>query len=177
MEFLRKLEKQVLSWTKSVPHLPPVARKWLGENAWWIVMIGTVIGAIAFLFAIFGLFTLITLINSISAGYYVTGTYTPWHIVTSLVSIIFSLIVIVLSGMSIKPLQNRVKQGWVLLFAVWLINIVSIVVSAILSLTVFGFIFRILFGAIGVIISGYLLFEIHGEFAHDAKVVKSTKKA
>lgn len=177
MDFLYSLEKRTLGWFKNVPHLPAGVRKWMGENVWWIVLALTILSVIVALIAIPALFTLIAIGNSIGAAYYVEGAYSWWKVVTSLVSIAFTVVTIVISAMAIQPLRAKLKKGWVLLFTVWLVNIVSVVVGAILSLTVLGFFMSILFGAIGAAISGYLLFEIHDQFAHEAKVVRGTKKS
>lgn len=178
MEMLQKLETMVAGWVKNVPHLPAGGQKWLATNVWWIVLIGAIVTGISLLFAIAGLFTLIALLSAVSSVYYVAGAgVTGLSILGAVVALVFAIAQGLLLALAVKPLKDRQKKGWVILFAGWLLNIVSIVLSAILSFSVFGFISGILFGAIGIAISGYFLFEIHGQFAHVKTVKASTKKA
>jgi len=175
MQLINKLEKIVLEWAKNVPHLPIVAQKWLATNVWWIVLIGVILSGISTLIALAGLFTIISLIGSVSSSYYVTSAYNSWTVVTTVVSLIFSALSVVVLAFAITPLKAIQKKGWVLLFLSWLINVASIVVNAVLSLSIIGFIFSIMFGAIGLAIAGYFIFEIHGQFAHPTR--KEPKEA
>ena len=177
MEQLAKLEHWVHDKVKNVPHLPENVRKWLGANAWWIVLVGVVVGGISLLFAFGGLLVLASLIGAVSSSYYVLGGPTAWTVITSLIALLFSAGIVVLNGLAIQPLRKMQKKGWVLLFLSWLLAIVSIVVNGILSLNPFSFIFGLIFGAIAAAIAGYFLFEIHGQFSHDKTAVKGAKKA
>lgn len=178
MELLTKLEHLVLKWAKSVPHLPPVARKWLGTNVWWIALIGAIVTGIIILFSLIGLLGLLSVMGTVGASYYATSTFTAWAVVTVLVSLVFAVLEGLLLFAAINPLKAKQKKGWVLLFALWLLSAVAVVVNAILTLNPFGFIGGLLFGALGLAISGYFLVEIHGEFAHveRSKGVKHAKK-
>lgn len=180
MEFLNKLEKTIASWVKNVPHLPPAGQKWLAQNVWWIALVGAILTGISLLIAIGGLFTLIALIGSAASYYYIAGAAVNS---LSIVSAIVGLVILALRGLllalSVQPLKAQHKKGWTLLFVTWLLNIVSVVVSSILTLSIFGFIVGILFGAIGIVITGYFLFEIHSHFVHVAGHVRkvAAKKA
>lgn len=180
MEFSNKLEALVGGWAKNMPHLPPAGQKWLGQNVWWIVLIGAIVSGIALLFAIGALFTLIALLGAVTASYY--GAYaatgvTGLTIFAAIVSLAFVIVRVILLAVSVKPLKAMQKKGWVLLFWVWIIQAVSVIISAILSFSVAGFLLGIIFGAIGLAISGYFLFEVHGQFAHSPRVTKVAKKA
>jgi hypothetical protein len=180
MEFINKLETTVVGWAKNVPHLPPAGQKWLGQNVWWIVLIGAIVSGIALLFAIGALFTLIALLGAVTASYY--GAYaatgvTGLTIAAAIVSLVFVVFRVILLAVSVKPLKEMQKKGWVLLFIVWLLQGLSVVISAVLSFSIAGFLLGIIFGAIGLAVSGYFLFEIHGQFAHSPRVTKSAKKA
>ena len=166
MEFLNKLERTVLGWFKGVPDLPAGGRKWLGDNVWWIVLVGVILTALGVLGSIAALSALVSLLGTVAITYYTTTAVTSWAIVTGIVSLAFTIIEGVLLAVAIKPLKDKQKKGWVLLFAAWLVAAVGVVVNAILSLNVLGFILGILFGALWAAISGYFLFEIHGQFAH-----------
>jgi hypothetical protein len=169
MEFISKLEKTILGWAKNVPHLPTVAQKWLGDNVWWIALIGAILSGIATLVSLVGLFGAIAAIGAASSIYYASSTHTSFVVV----SIAFSLVFIALNGLllafAVKPLQEKEKKGWVLLFMTLLLEALSIIVNAVLTFSVAGFIVDILLGAIGLAIGAYLIFEIHGQFSHAPK--------
>jgi len=175
MQLINKLERLVLGWVKDIPHLPVVAQKWLATNVWWIVLIGAIMTGLAALFTLVGLTASIAILGSPSNAYYVAGsTYASWAIVTSAVNLFFFVIGGIILAAAVKPLKEVEKKGWVLLFLAWLVHVASVVVGAVLSLSVLGFILNIIFGAIGIAITGYFLFEIHSQFAH---VVRKAPKA
>lgn len=178
MDIITKLENLVLRWVKGLPHLPQPAQKWLATNVWWIALIGAILTGISLLFTLGTLFTAISIIGSVAASYYAASSFTTWTIVTALVSIAFSIGQGLLLAVAVQPLKALQKKGWVLLFLSWLLGVVAMVVSAVLTLNPFSFIFGLIFGAVWVAISGYFLFEIHGQFAHVSKStgVKKAKK-
>lgn len=169
METIGKLEKQILVWLQSVPHLPEVVRKWLGTNVWWIVLVGVILSGIALLSSLITIIGVASLIGTVGVSYYAVATFTTWSIVTGLVSLAFGIVQVLLLIAAISPLKAKQKKGWVLLFASWLVGVLAMVVSAVLTLNPIGIVFGLLFGAIGVAISGYFLFEIHGQFAQVQK--------
>ncbi|MES2630396.1 MAG: hypothetical protein V4611_00350 [Patescibacteria group bacterium] len=166
MDFLSKLENTIFEWFKSLPDLPAGGRKWLGDNIWWIALIGAILTALGVLGTLTALASLVSLFGTVAATYYATSSVTTWAIVTGVVGLVFSILELLLLAFAIKPLKEKQKKGWVLLFATWLLGGFAVIVNAILSLSIIGFIFGVLFGAIWVAISGYFLFEIHGQFAH-----------
>lgn len=177
MDLLHKLELKVLSWLKNVPHLPAGGQKWLADNVWWIVLIGVIIGGIATLFAFIGLFALIALLGAPSNAYYVYGGgVTAWAIVNAIVALSFSIVTVVLSAIAIKPLQAKQKKGWVLLFITWVLYVLNVFISAVLTLNALSFIVSIIFGALFAAVGAYFLFEIHGHFNHEAKKARVVKK-
>ncbi|MDB5160211.1 MAG: hypothetical protein JWO99_474 [Candidatus Saccharibacteria bacterium] len=175
MELINKLEKLVLGWAKSVPHLPAAGQKWLGSNVWWIALIGAILSGIAVLVTAGVLFTAISLLGAASSVYYVSGSYTSIAVLNAAVSLVFLVANGILLALAVKPLQTKQKKGWVLLFLTLLVEAVSVVVNAILSFSVLGFIIGILFGAIGLAIGAYFIFEIHGQFSRPPKA--TIKKA
>ena len=177
MEQVSKLERMIIGWLKDVPHLPASVRKWLGINVWWIVVIAVVLSAIAVLGLLSALFTNLAALSGPGAAYYVSATLAGWLVVTTAVGLFFTIVELILMGMAITPLKERRKKGWVLLFATWLVAVVAMVVGAILTLNPLGFIGNLIFGTIWVGITGYVLFEMHGQFAHTerSKGVKGKK--
>lgn len=177
MEQLSKLERMIIGWLKDVPHLPTTVRKWLGDNIWWIVVIGVVLSAIGLLGLIGALFTNLSTLSSPIISYYAAPTVIGWLVVTTAVALAFTAIELALMAFAITPLKEKQKKGWVLLFATWLVAIVAMVVGAILTLNPLSFIGNLIFGTIWVALTGYVLFEIHGQFSHveRSKGVKGKK--
>jgi hypothetical protein len=172
---LRRVEVLLEKWWKGIPHLPKGGQRWLAENVWWLTLIGAILSAISFLVL---LNTIRQLASPVSYfGYVLTPAYTGWAIFTSIVSLVFVVITGLLLAFAVKPLRAIDKKGWTLLFIVGLVEAVNIVLNAILSLSVFGFITEIIFGAIGFAIGMYFLFEIRDHFAHVVSTAKVEKKA
>ncbi len=176
MEWLTKIEKQVLHWVKDIPHLPNSARKWIAENIWWVAIIGAILLTISAALELLTVLGLMATLGTVANTYYPATTFVAWGFVTAIVSFVFAALQAGLLYMAVTPLKERQKKGWVLVFAAWLISIVGLVVSAVLTLNPFSFITTILFGAVFAAIWGYLLFEIHGEFAHLLKTKAAKKK-
>ena len=155
MDSVKKLEEMVAIWYKNVPHLPATGQKWLSDNIWWLTLIAVILGAI-------GAFQL--LLASLAVGglaYSVYGVVLSGIALTSLaISMALALVCLVLSAMAISPLRAMQRRGWLLLFIVLLISVLSDIVSLVLSWNIFGFIFDLLFAAVG----GYFLFEIRSYF-------------
>lgn len=177
MELLTKLERTVLGWLKAIPHLPVNARKWLGENAWWISVVFAVLtgaGALGLLFALFGH---LSALASPYAAYFVSSSIVVWAIVTTISSLVFIVPACLLFAFAVTPLKERQKKGWVLLFAAWLLGVVSVAVNAVLTLNPLTFVTNLIFGALWLAVTGYFLFEMHSQFAHTerSKGVKAKK--
>ena len=169
MDFVTKLETRVLTWARNVPHLPAAGQKWLGVNMWWIVLIGAIFSGFSFLYGLSKLLTLISLIGAVSSAYYVTGNYTSLAILNEAVNVVFITGTGLLLALAVKPLQHMQKKGWVLMFMTLLVEALSVVVGAVLSFSVVGFIINLLFGGIALAIGAYFIAEIHGQFSHHAK--------
>lgn len=158
METVAKIEKQVGEWFKQAPHLPKEFTKWLAENAWWLTLIGVVIG----LLAIFPLLGLTLFASALTATYSAYYPYAQSGLVQASlwVSLAFYVLLVVIEAFAISPLKGLKKRGWDLLFLATLVSVVSSVVSAALNYSVVG-----LFGAaIGALIGLYVLFEVRGYF-------------
>ena len=175
MEFISKLEKIVLGWAKDVPHLPVRGQKWLGVNVWWITAVGAVVSFIGAIYSLATVFRLVALLGAPSNSYYVTSDYTGIAIMTALVSLVFLVANGILLTLAVKPLQDMHKKGWVLLFMTLLVEALSIVIHAVLSLSIAGFIVSILLGVIGLAVGAYFIAEIHSQFGHRTK--EADKKA
>ena len=77
------------------------------------------------------------------------------------ISLVEYVIVLVIEGMAIQPLKAKQKRGWDLLLLAALINLVFSFASGVIT----GQILSAIIGAVlTVAISGFLLYEVHGEF-------------
>jgi len=169
MEALSKLERTIAGWVKDVPHLPVNARKWLGENIWWITLIGAILAAIAALVLLGSLFTALATFGSPVVSYYASPTFLGWVVVTTAVSLFFMILEVLLLSLAITPLKEKQKKGWVLLFASWLVGVVYAVLTAVLTLNIFLAFGNLILSAVWIAVSGYFLFELHSQFAHTEK--------
>ncbi|MFZ1249932.1 MAG: hypothetical protein WAR37_00565 [Candidatus Microsaccharimonas sp.] len=177
MNILSKLERTLLTWFKEIPQLPTSLKQWLGANAWWIAVVGALFSGISVLWLVITLLGNIAALDGSSVSYYASTTFITWTIVTTSVSLAFTILECLFLSLSVTPLKNMQKKGWVLLFATWLLTAVSVVTEAILSLNPFSFVLSLLFGAIWIAVAGYFLYQIHGQFAHveRSKGVKAKK--
>jgi uncharacterized membrane protein YhaH (DUF805 family) len=176
MEFLNKLEDKVFGWFRGAPNLPNEARKSLAENAWWIVIIGSILMTFSILKGLDFLENQATLQGSTASSYYISTTVSDWAVFATTISVVFLVAQVILMLFAVKPLKEMQKKGWVLLFSSWLLSGVALVANALLTLGIVSFIITVLFGAVWLAISGYFLFEIHGQFAHVERS-KGVKKA
>lgn len=181
MELVHKIEVTIGGWMKDMPHLPVNGQKWLAQNIWWIAAVGAVLTGIGILFSIAGLVTMISLLGAVNStvyGYYAAADVTTATVINAVISLVFSVAQVILLAMAINPLKAMQKKGWTYLLMVWIISALATVLSAIMSFSVLGFIVGMIFGAIGLAVSSYLLFEMHGQFSHTTKAAsKRTQKA
>lgn len=177
---VEKLEEMIVGWLKPLPRLPESFKKWISLNLWWITLIGAILSAVGLLFMIGGLITMLSIMAGTHSffGYYYNA-YSGWDVFASIMSLVFIIGTIVLTAISISPLKIGKKKGWTLLFYVLLLQTISIVVNAILTLSIISFIFNIIFGAICVAIGAYFLFEIRAEYGEgfSKTEIKAEEKA
>ena len=159
-----------------MPHLPANGQKWIATNVWWIVLVGVILSAIGVLVLVGGIFTYMAFVGNAASyyGVYASSVYNDGWIIGTIVSLLFAIATVIFAGMAISPLKAMQKKGWSLLFVVLVLKALGVILSAILSLNVLGFFVGIIFGAVGIAIGAYFLFEIHSYFgaAHKAVPVK-----
>ncbi|MDB5161669.1 MAG: hypothetical protein JWM52_177 [Candidatus Saccharibacteria bacterium] len=179
MEFINKIETTAAGWAKNLPHLPVSAQKWLSANVWWIALIG----AILTLLTTF-IWLILLLIGGFAASYiFVIDPYHQTVVnISSFVSLAFAAAQGLILALAVKPLQAQKRQGWDLLFFALLLHGVAIAVGVIFSIVLIDFLGvfgGVVFGALGLAVGAYFLFEIHGQFAHvrTTKTAKTAKKA
>lgn len=177
MELITKLENMVAGWLKPIPSLPKNVQKWLAENVWWLALVSAILTGISILLTLGAIATYATYSAGLDAAYGSLGlaSYAPGWIVGVIVSMIFSAVIVLLTAMAIKPLKDLNHKGWSLLFVIYAVSAVNVVVNAIFSFSIIGFIFGIIFGAVGLAIGGYFLFQIKSYFGSHAKAKHVTK--
>ena len=177
MEAVRNLEKTMEGWYKDLPHLPKDLRKWLGDNLWWITIVGIVLSVFAVFAAIGALMLALGIAGSVLGGtaYYggavAASIGAAW--LWSLIALAGSAVTILLLLMAVNPLKVKAKKGWTLLFVVLLVSVAFNLVQSLGSFNVAGLFFTLLWGAV----EGYFLFEIRGEFGKVATKAEPAKKA
>lgn len=176
MEMIRKLENAFAKLTKDLPHLPAGGRKWLGDNVWWIVIVGASITALATIINLVNLVTAINALNALSA-FVAVGGISSWAITTTIISMAFVVVQVIVLGLAVQPLMKKQKKGWTLLFLTSLISAVALVVYAVISLNVVTLLLSLIFGAIFLAVGLYFVFEIREEFGAAAKKAESAKPA
>lgn len=157
MEQIKRIELKLADWYESAPRLPLRGRKWLAENVWWIDLIGVILSGISILAVVSALF-LATGILTIVGGV-VGATIGGILLVAALVNLAFAIVEIVLLAMAIGPLKNGLKRGWNYLFVVFLLSILSALVSFLFHLSAGGLV-ALFWNAVFLAIWGYFLFEI-----------------
>lgn len=159
MESIHKLENTIASWYKQLPfHIPANIRKWLAENLWWLVVIGVVLGILGIITLLQAVFVVTSysrlLPYAVASGFGTTLAISTW------INIAMLLIMIAIEAMAVSPLKQQKKWGWDLMFLLMLLSAVLAVVSSILSMNILG-LFPV---AIGLVIGGFVLFEIRSNF-------------
>jgi hypothetical protein len=170
MESLRNLEVVVASWYKSAPHLPKDGQRWLADNAWWLALLGLILGSLGILSVLLGVLLAGTLLAGVGGpiGAAIGGI----AFFAVFVSLAFAIADMVITAMAISPLKAKQKRGWSLLFLMALINVLSLAVSFLFQLNLFSLIWGLLFAAVG----GYFLFEVRDYFVGSKTARRHTEK-
>lgn len=152
LKTINKLEILVQSRLKSLPHLPVNAQKWLAVNIWWLALIGIC------------LFFFSNLVLGSAILSFLDKNILDKNSSITIIILLLSIIGMLFIAMAIMPLKKLKRIGWQYLFVALLFNVLWAVVSAILSLSVIGFLTSIFSSLIGLFITTYLLFEIRSFF-------------
>jgi hypothetical protein len=143
-------------WVKDVPHLPKEFTNWLAKNAWWLTLIGVVLG-------VMGMFTLLSLMTAGSLLIASLGAPALGGAVFigSLITLILVGIAVVIEGLAISPLKIMKHQGWNLLFLAGLIQTVGSLIRGLFAIDIISIIATLIASAVGF----YVLNEIRDHFA------------
>lgn len=171
MQVVRQIEKNMAEWFRQLPHLPENGRKWLAENAWWIVAIGVVVAGLAILALIPLLTGASVLLSTYGAVYAPYATGSGRLVTNAWISLAFLAVIVYLQAMAIMPLKEKKRRGWDLIFLTLLASVAMSVVAFVVTFDASHVISAILSVAIG----GYILFEVRDHFA-DSKKADASKK-
>lgn len=175
MEAVHKLEETIGGWLKPIPHLPTEWRKWLATNAWWLNLIGAVLGAIAFLGLLGALSTALSWFGTVTSIYGVAigQVYGGWWVFGTVVALVSLGLVVLLSAMAVSPLKSMSRKGWDLLFLIFLVEVVSMVANLVINFNTYGIFAGLIGNLIGVALGAYVLFEVREYFG--VKTVNAKK--
>jgi hypothetical protein len=169
MEFVNKVENRVASWYEKVPHLPLGGRQWLGSNVWWIVLVGTIIGALGILNILF--FGALAALFVVGLGGPVGAALVGVAAVVAVIALAGAILETVISALAIKPLKDKQKKGWSLLLLAMLVALGFVLLAFLFSFELASLIMSLLWMAV----IGYFLFEIRDQFGPVA-AAKTSKK-
>ena len=183
MNAINSLESRLAELYAKAPSLPREVRRWIGLNAWWVILIIAIITSLVLLVAIPGIFFLAS-----TSQYSTIYPFTPGSVATlvtgAIINLVFSVISVILLYMAIGPLKEQRRRGWKLLFLNELLSVLAAIVAFIAVMqpsSIFGFILSLLVVAVEL----YFLFQVRGEFGAfdsrsskvvEAKVVTEPKK-
>jgi len=171
MSRVKQLETLIENWLKPLPHLPNDIQKWIANNVWWITLVAAFGSAIATLMALSGIFAYMSFVGNASnyVGFYAVSSYATGWIWSAVVSLAFLAISTVLLSKAVTPLKEHRRWGWDLMFIILLIGAAQAFLSAVFSFSFFEFIFGVIFSALGLTISAWLLFGIRSYFVKSVK--------
>jgi len=157
MQQLSGLENSLGALFKGLPHLPKDWRHWLADNAWWLVLIGVLLGCLAIL-SLIPVVLGITIFTGIIAG----PAAGALVIITGIVNMAVLVISVALEAMAITPLKVKQKRGWDLLFLVSLVTFTGAALNALIT----GNVNHIIGLVVGTLVGLYVLFEVRMYFVH-----------
>lgn len=166
MSALKNLEQTLVQWQKQSPvHLPATWRRWLGDNSWWLVIIGVIAAALSVIGSLRSLLWAEDLMRTTrqfaeSLGVTVPNTGLMYD-VSLWISVATLAIVALIQLRSIQPLREKKKSGWDLLLLAAVISLVGSLVSGLVTGSIVGTVLGI---AVAAVISWFVLFEIRGQF-------------
>jgi hypothetical protein len=150
MELVNQLEKTF----KKAPHLPKGLVDFLGSISPWLALLGGVLGILASL----SMLSAAAGLSRFMGSAYMMGYYSSFNLAYFAVAGISELIVSVLLLLAFKPLQAKSQTGWLLMFWIQVINIVSMVIEVVLGgSSIIGLV-------LGAAIGMYVLFEMKPYF-------------
>lgn len=180
MEQLAAIEQSAAKVFKDLPHFPKSVRNWVGENAWWIVLIGVVLGV----FGVLSSLAALTVFGSAFVGVAVVagGSAAAGVVILSaVVTLVGYIVTVVLEALAIQPLKAKKKRGWDLIFMAWIVNLILALVSAVVNVgvgsNIFGVVSGLVWTAIVAAVGLYILFEFRSFYLSPQSTAPEAKAA
>jgi hypothetical protein len=153
-------EKFFMSFYKLTPNLSKDNRKNLASYFYFV--------AIAWLiFQIVGLIRLFAAVGIVSFVQISDSTYslTTGLVFFIAISLVVQVLQIILPSMALLPLKSLQRSGWELMFASFLLGLVTLVVNWSLAADLMGLLKTLTI----VVVSGYLLYEVRSFFVKKSR--------
>ncbi len=175
MNAINSLESRLARLYAKTPSLPRDVRRWIGLNAWWVILVIAIITSLVLLVAVPGI--LILAGSSQYSTIYPNVNVPLTTVITgAIINIVFSLVSVILLYMAIGPLRAQRRRGWELLFLNELLSVLAAIDAFIAVIQTMNFPGLIL-SLLVVAVEFYLLFQIRAEFgameSHRPKVVEA----
>lgn len=154
MQQLAPIEQSLAKLFQGFPNLPKNVREWIADNAWWLVIIGVVLGGLAVL----GLASALFFGTAVTTMF--LGPLGGVFFLPALIHLAILVVTILIEVSAIEPLKAKQKRGWSLIFLSSLISIAASLLNIVLT----GDLNGILGLIIGALISFYVLFEVRSYF-------------
>lgn len=163
MEQIKKIELKLAEWYSASPHLPVRGQRWLAVNAWWIDLVGIILSVIGILMILFVLLLTEGFLALAMTGGGIGTMRGDILFTAALINFVFWVVEIVLLAMAVGPLKNGLKRGWNYLFAVFLLSVLSALISFLLNLSAGGLV-ALFWNVVVLAIWGYFIFEVRQYF-------------
>ena len=168
MKQITRLEEWMNGHFKTYPHLPNEIKHWFASNIWWLVAIIIALIGISALSALVQILSHFFYVGTyyFSTSYYDTTTFIVYSTIRAALALFFAIIQILIFVYALKPLKNKEKKGWVLLFIAFLVNALAKLVDSIMMFDAMMFVFEFALSCVWYIAVFYILFEIRTKFSH-----------
>ena len=157
MTSMKKFETFLVKSYQHTPRLPKDVRFWLADNAWRIVILGTLMCVFSMFLLIPVFFTALVLtpsVNIIAPNVMYDNVSLGMYWLAVLLAIITFFATAVMLSFTINPIRMKSKYGWDILFRAILLNILLGIVTLIIVPNWVQLVAVI----VGTIVLGYLLF-------------------
>ena len=156
MKQLSSFEQMLAKAHEGLPHTPKGLREWVVNNAWWLALIGVILGVLGVISTLFALTAgtlFVTAVWGVALG---ASMFTA-----SMISLLTLAVMVGIQAMAIKPLQAKQKRGWDLVFLAALVgiagNLLSVLVGGTFGTSLAGLL-------IATAVAYYVLFELRGHY-------------
>lgn len=177
MNPLTTLEKTLARLFAQAPHLSVNARRWVGENIWWIVLVIALASTLGLLGDLPKLLKTASMTAATYNVFYPYSAVTVGSVVASgLVTLSLGVVIVVLLFLAVTPLKEQRLIGWRLLLMTRIIAIISAIATFIILIQNFS-LYGLLWDLAFILIELYILFEVRDEFRVRAVAAVAVKAA